>query len=154
MNARIRWQSLSAPVRSRLLALLILVGCILFWMIAIAPALNTLQNKPQMRGQALQPPSLTSPATALTRDASWRALQGVTNGPNIQLTLQGERVTAQLKTVPAADLHQWLMQVRHQAQVVPSEVHLTRASAAETTVWEGRVVLDLPSRDATRSTLR
>lgn len=150
MNVRVRWQTLSAPVRSRISVLLFLLGCFLFWMIAIAPALNTLHHHQQRRLQSLQQPPLISPSAALTRDAAWRTLQSVTVGQNIQLTTQGDRVTAQLRAVPAAQLNEWLLQARHQAQAMPSEVHLTRGNGTATTLWDGRVVLDLPSRDTTR----
>jgi general secretion pathway protein M len=85
--------------------------------------------------------------TPLSRDAALRSLQGLTPGQQIQLTPQGDRVTAQLKAVPAATLAHWLTQVRTQAQALPIEAHLTRGSSTDAVVWEGSLVLSLPNRD-------
>jgi general secretion pathway protein M len=139
------------------LLLLALVGVVLFWAIAIAPAMNTLRDSAQRRTQLAQQQSqmlaLQAQAQALTtrtplsRDAALRSLQGLTPGPQIQLTPQGDRVTAQLKAVPAATLAHWLTQARNQAQVLPVEAHLTRNNLSDAVVWDGTLVLSLPNRD-------
>lgn len=157
MNARARWQALSPRERRSLTLLLALLGVILFWLIAIAPAMNTLRDSAQRRTQLAQQQShmlaLQAQAQALTtrtplsRDAALRSLQGLTPGQQIQLTPQGDRVTAQLKAVPAATLAHWLTQVRTQAQALPIEAHLTRGSSTDAVVWEGSLVLSLPNRD-------
>ena len=158
MNARARWQALSARERHSLSLLLALLGVVLVWSIAIAPAMNTLRDSAQRRTQLAQQQShmlaLQAQAQALTtrtpmsREAALRSLQALTPGPQIQLTPQGDRVTAQLKAVPAATLANWLAQARNQAQVLPGEAHLTRGTATDAVVWDGSLVLNLPSRGA------
>jgi general secretion pathway protein M len=76
----------------------------------------------------------------------------------MQLNVQGDRVTVQLKAVPAPALAGWLTQARSQAQALPVEAHLTRhtTGTASTTpvnnanvvVWDGSLVLTLPNRGA------
>lgn len=158
MNARARWQALSPRERRSLTLLLALLGALVFWFVAIAPALNTLRDSAQRRTQLAQQQShmlaLQAQAQALTtrsplsRDAALRSLQGLTPGPQIQLTPQGDRVTAQFKAVPAATLASWLAQARTQAQVLPVEVHLTRGNASDKVIWDGSLVLSLPRSDS------
>jgi general secretion pathway protein M len=80
----------------------------------------------------------------------------------MQLNVQGDRVSVQLKTVPAPVLANWLAQARSQAQALPVEAHLTRSNGAGTNnmpgaataasnsavVWDGSLVLSLPNRGA------
>jgi general secretion pathway protein M len=158
MNARARWQALSPRERRSLALLASVLGAALFWLVAIAPALNTLRDSTQRRMQLAQQQShmlaLQAQAQTLTtrsplsRDAALRSLQGLTPGPQIQLTPQGDRVTAQLKAVPAATLASWLAQARTQAQVLPVEAHLTRGNASDKVVWDGALVLSLPRSDS------
>jgi general secretion pathway protein M len=108
----------------------------------------------QNQAQALQA------RTPLSRDEALRNLQGLTPGPQIQLNVQGERVSVQLKAVPAPTLANWLAQARSQAQALPVEAHLTRSSAtaapqapsasvSNSVLWDGNLVLSLPNRAAT-----
>ncbi|NDF46384.1 MAG: type II secretion system protein M, partial [Betaproteobacteria bacterium] len=67
------------------------------------------------------------------------------------LTPQGDRVLVNVKAVPADVLAQWLTQSRAQAQVLPTEAHLTRVNpsssnnaASALPAWEGTMVLQLP----------
>jgi general secretion pathway protein M len=143
------------------LLLLALLGVVLFWAVAIAPAMNTLRDSAQRRTQLAQQLSqmlalqaqaqVLTTRTPLSRDAALRSLQGLTAGPQIQLTAQGDRVTAQLKAVPAATLVHWLTQARNQAQVLPVEAHLTRNNLTDALVWDGTLVLSLPNRDVKSS---
>ena len=161
MTVRTRWEALSARERRSLTLLLALLGIIMFWLIAISPALNTLRDSAQRRTQLAQQQSrmlaLQAQAQALTtrtplsRDAALRSLQGLTSSAQIQLTPQGDRVTAQLKAVPATTLANWLTQARTQAQVLPIEAHLTRGNASDKVVWDGSLVLRLPSSDVPSS---
>jgi general secretion pathway protein M len=90
----------------------------------------------------------------LSRDEALRQLQSITPPKYMQLQAQGTRVSVQLKAMPANDLAQWLAQARQQAQTLPTEAHLTRNAASTTattttaTVWDGNLVLSLPSRGA------
>jgi general secretion pathway protein M len=96
--------------------------------------------------------------TPLSRDEALRSLQSLTPGAQMQLNVQGDRVTVQLKAVPASTLANWLTQARSQAQALPLEAHLTRnttdtasttpVSNANVVVWDGHLVLSLPNRGA------
>ena len=154
-----RWQALSVREQRSVTALGVLLGMLLFWSIAIAPALNTLRDSDNRRAQISQEQahmlSLQTQAkamqnrTALSRDEALRNLQSLTPGAQIQLNVQGNRVTAQLKGVQATALANWLAQARNQAQALPMEAHLTRGNATGAMVtWDGNMVLTLPNRGA------
>lgn len=156
-QALTRWQALSPREQRGVSVLGVLLGVLLFWSIAIAPALNTLRESDnrrthigqqqahmlalQAKAQALQT------RTPLARDEALRNLQGLTPGAQMQLNVQGDRVTVQLNAVPAATLANWLAQARNQAQALPVEAHLTRSNTGMT--WDGNLVLSLPTRGAT-----
>lgn len=151
-----RWQALS-PREQRGLSLLgALLAVLLFWLIAIAPALNTLRDSDHRRAQigqqhahmlALQAQAQAlQTRTPISRDEALRNLQGLTPSEQIQLNVQGDRVMVQLKAVPAAALASWLTHARSQAQALPVEAHLTRSNTAMT--WDGSLVLSLPNRSA------
>ncbi len=154
-----RWQALSVREQRSVTALGVLLGMLLFWSIAIAPALNTLRDSDNRRAQISQEQahmlSLQTQAkalqnrTALSHDEALRNLQSLTPGAQIQLNVQGDRVTAQLKGVQATALANWLAQARNQAQALPMEAHLTRGNATGAMVtWDGNIVLSLPNRGA------
>jgi general secretion pathway protein M len=151
-----RWQALSTREQRVVSLLGALLAVLLFWLIAIAPALNTLRDSDHRRAQigqqhahmlALQAQAQAlQTRTPILRDEALRNLQGITPGAQIQLNVQGDRVMVQLKAVPAAALASWLTQARSQAQALPVEAHLTRSNTAMT--WDGSLVLSLPSRSA------
>lgn len=157
-QAMIRWQALSPREQRGVSVLGALTGMLLFWSVAIAPALNTLRDSDHRRAQigqqqahmlALQAQAQAlQTRTSLSRDEALRHLQGLTPSAQIQLNVQGERVSVQLKAVPATTLANWLAQARSQAQALPVEAHLTRTSTvANTVTWDGSLVLRLPTRD-------
>ena len=154
-----RWQALSPREQRGVSVLGALLGVLLVWFIAIAPALNTLRESDNRRahiGQqqahmlALQAQAQAlQTRTPLARDEALRNLQGLTPSAQIQLNVQGDRVAVQLKAVPAAALANWLAQARSQAQALPVEAHLTRGNttgANSAVVWDGSLVLSLPNR--------
>jgi general secretion pathway protein M len=165
-----RWQALSPREQRGVSVLGALLAVLLFWSVTIAPALNTLRDSDNRRTQigqqqahmlALQSQAQALQArTPLSRDEALRTLQGITPGPQIQLNVQGERISVQLKAVPAPILANWLTQARNQAQALPVEAHLTRGNAPttnnapapsnanSTVVWDGSLVLNLPNRGA------
>jgi general secretion pathway protein M len=162
-----RWQALSPREQRGISVFGTLVGVWLFWSVAIAPALNTLRDSDNRRAQiglqqahmlALQNQAQAlQTRTPLSRDEALRNLQGLTPGPQIQLNVQGDRVSVQLKAVPAPILANWLAQARNQAQALPVEAHLTRSNATAasnagnaTVAWDGSLVLSLPNRSAVR----
>ena len=159
-----RWQALSLREQRGIALLGALLAVLLFWVIAIAPALNTLRDSDNRRTQIGQQQAhmlaLQTQAQALqtrvplSRDEALRQLQSLTPNAQIQLNVQGERVSVQLKAVPAATLAQWLSQARSQAQALPVEAHLTRSNASgtnpnATVTWDGNLVLSLPNRGGT-----
>ena len=167
MKLRARWQALSPREQRGVSVLGVLVGVLLFWSIAIAPALNTLRDSDNRRAQigqqqdhmlALQAQAKAlQTRTPLSRDEALRTLQGLTPNAQIQLNVQGDRVAVQLKAVPAPTLANWLAQVRSQAQALPVEAHLTRsnttgtapAATSSVVAWDGSLVLRLPTRGTT-----
>ena len=172
-QAQARWQTLTPREQRGISVLGALLGVLLFWSIAIAPARNTLRDSDNRRAQigqqqahmlALQAQAQALQARApLARDEALRNLQSLTPGAQMQLNVQGDRVTVQLKAVPATTLASWLTQARSQAQALPVEARLTRntTGTASTTppttpvnnasgvVWDGNLVLSLPNRGAT-----
>jgi len=167
MTLRARWQALSPREQRGVSVLGALVGVLLFWSIAIAPALNTLRDSDNRRAQigqqqahmlALQAQAKAlQTRTPLSRDEALRTLQGLTPNAQIQLNVQGDRVAVQLKAVSAPTLANWLAQVRSQAQTLPVEAHLTRSNTTGTApaatspvvAWDGSMVLRLPTRGTT-----
>jgi len=157
-QALARWQALS-PREQRGVSLLgALLGVFLFWSIAVAPAINTLRDSDNRRAQigqrqahmlALQTQAQALQSrTPLSRDEALRSLQALTPSAQVQLNVQGDRVSVQLKGVSAPTLANWLAQVRSQAQALPVEAHLTRNNASPVVVWDGNLVLSLPNRGA------
>ncbi|PUE56721.1 hypothetical protein B9Z36_10570 [Limnohabitans sp. Rim8] len=164
MTLRVRWQALSPREQRGVSVLGVLVGVVLFWSIAIAPALNTLRDSDNRRAQigqqqahmlALQAQAKAlQTRTPLSRDEALRTLQGLTPNAQMQLNVQGDRVAVQLKAVSAPTLAHWLAQVRSQAQALPVEAHLTRSTTTGTApaatspvvAWDGSLVLRLPTR--------
>lgn len=167
-----RWQALR-PREQRGVSLLgALLSVLLFWSLAVAPAINTLRDSDNRRAQigkqqahmlALQNQAqVLQTRTPLSRVEALRNLQSLTPSPQIQLNVQGERVSVQLKAVPAPILANWLAQARSQAQALPVEAHLTRANTTgasntpnaalaatnSAAMWDGNLVLSLPNRGA------
>jgi general secretion pathway protein M len=155
-----RWQALSTREQSGLQWLGLLLGVAVIWLVAVAPALHTLGDSVTRRAQistqqghmlALQAQAQAlQQRTPMSRDEALRTLQSLSANPNLQLTVQGERVSVQLKAVSASTLATWLAQVRNQAQTLPIEAHVTRDSDANKTAitWSGSLVLRLPNNTA------
>jgi general secretion pathway protein M len=162
-----RWRVLSEREQRGLMVVGGLLMVLLAWQVLIAPAQNKLRQADAQRQvvaqqlarmQALQTQAQAlQQRTPMSRDSALKALQGLTLPSGIQLNPQGERVLVTLKGVPAHVVSDWLTQVRTQAEALPSEVHLTRASvnpvaATPTTnaanqtspTWDGSLVLVLP----------
>lgn len=162
-----RWLTLSVREQHGLKVVGVLLLVWLSWQVLIAPAQTKLRQAASQRQavaqqlshmQALQAQAQAlQQRTPISRDSALKALQGFALPSGMQLNPQGERVLVTLKAVPAHVISQWLAQVRTQAQVLPSEVHLTRAtintamsnpasntSTATSPVWDGSLVLVLP----------
>lgn len=156
-----RWQTLSPREQLALSWLAGILAVVLFLSIGVAPAWRTLRDadtqRIQLAQQHAQMLSWQAQAqdlqqrTPLSRDEALRSLHKLSSaiGNGLQLQVQGERVTVQLKAVPASALAAWLSQARAQAQALPLEAHLTRTTnASSSSDWDGQVVLSLPTRAA------
>ena len=167
-QALARWQALSPREQRGLSVLAALLAVWVFWSVAISPALHTLRDTDQRRVQLAQQQAhmlalqaqvqALQTRTPMSRDEALRSLQSLSAGTALQLQVQGDRVSVQLKAVPAPTLANWLAQARSQAQALPVEAHLTRSNATAASnasvtansvvVWDGNLVLSLPSRGA------
>ncbi len=145
-SARQAWQAFwraRAPRERRLMLLAAwVIGTVLVWQVAVAPALQTWQEAPtkqaaldaqtthmlqlqaQAKGlQSTPPPSRASALQALESTAAqWL-------GPDARVSLQGEQVRVTLKAAPAEGLSRWLAQARSQAQALPVQAQLQRTTA-------------------------
>ena len=161
-QALARWQALSPREQRGLSVLAALLAVWVFWSVAISPALHTLRDPDHRRVQLAQQQAhmlaLQAQAQALqtrtpmSRDEALRSLQSLSAGTAFQLQVQGDRVSVQLKAVPAPTLANWLAQTRSQAQALPLEAHLTRNATSTANsaavIWDGTLVLSLPTRSA------
>jgi len=150
-----RWQAASRRDRRGLLMAAVVLGLAWVWWLGVAPALVVLRladaqhqalevqwqqmQRLQTQAQALQAlPTLDAQETRRALEASVKAL-----GSAAQITPQMDRMVVALKGVDALALTQWLNVTRQNAHVMPTEVHLKRAGAAN---WEGSVVFTLPAQ--------
>lgn len=159
MNAsalRVRWQALPSREKMMVAAAILLVAAALLWWVALGPALRIVRSANQqhraldtqlqaMRGlqqqaQALQAQPKQSRDEALRRlELSVRQKLGAT----ARTAVTGDRVSVTLTGTPPDALAQWITQARVDARALPSEARLTRNAAG---LWEGTLVLSLPSR--------
>jgi general secretion pathway protein M len=150
-------ERLSPRERRAVLIALWTVGLGLLWWFAVAPALTTLREAParharldaqlgHMQRMAATAGVLRAETTAQPpgRDEVLRALEAATAslGTTAQISVQGDRATATLRSAPPAALAQWLAQVRINARLLPLETQLSRDPA--TAGWNGTVVLTGP----------
>ena len=149
-----RWQALAAREQNLLRLAAVLVSCTLLWQLGLAPALKVLRAAPAQQasldGQLLQMQRLQAQARALqamsTLDApaQRKALEAAIKplGAAAQLSGQADRLTVTLRSVNAQALAQVLAAVRHNARLLPQEVHVQRTAAR---VWDGTLVFQLTS---------
>ena len=150
-----RWKALAPREQSLVMAAAGVVLLALLWWVALAPALGTLSQAPELHGkldlqlqhmqrlqaeaQQLQAQPQTSPTDAV---GALRAALTQRLGTAAQMNVLGDRVTVTLREIPAATLAQWLQQVRVNARVVPVQVQLQRSGNNPS--WTGQVVLAGP----------
>ncbi len=147
-----RWAAM--PARERRLVGLAgaVLGAVLVWSLAIAPAWRTLQSAPArldaQQQQAQQMQRLAGEAAALRAvapvplDQAQAALTAATArlGPPGKLSLQGERALLTLKGVDGAALAAWLAEVRAGARARVVEATLTMSGPG---VYDGSLTLAL-----------
>lgn len=154
MTLQQHWQKLSPREQRSLGFLLALIGVLLVWFVAIAPAWHDIQRaqteQQRLAEQLSDMQSLQAQAqtarqqTSLPKDESWRVLQGISskNEGRFVLTQQGDSVLVQIKNVPPQTLAAWLSQARTQGQSTPKETHLSREGEG----WSGNLIMRLPSQ--------
>jgi general secretion pathway protein M len=155
-----RWNALAARERGLAAAAVALIVLALLWWVAISPALSKLRAAQEaapklqaqvqlMRAQANEAANLKA-QRVLSYDESLRALESSikTLGAGATLSVSNERATVILKAVNADALALMLSQVRANARLVPAQVKLQQSagSSADTTAWDGQLVLNLPAR--------
>ena len=159
MNAavlRARWEALAPREKMMVAGASAVVLVALVWLIAVRPALNVLRaSEAQHRAldaQVQQMTTLQQQARALQsqpklgHDEALRLLEVSLRqrlGTTARLTVNGDRATVTLTGTPADALARWLTQARVDARALPSEARLSRNT---TGLWEGTLVLSLPSR--------
>lgn len=131
-----------------------LLGLVLLWWVALAPAWRTLSQAPDrharldaqlgdMRQLAATASALREQASGqvIGRAAALRAIEVsmVTLAGTGQMSVLGDRVSVSLSNTPPQLLAQWLAQVRLNARVVPVEAQLNAATSP--LAWSGTVQL-------------
>ncbi len=138
-----RWKALAPREQNLVLAAGGIVALALVWWVALAPALATLRQAPELHrkldlqlqhmqrlqaeAQQLQAQPQTSPSDAVgaLRTALTQRL-----GTAAQMNVLGDRVTVTLKAAPADATAEWLALARTNARAVTVEARLTRSNAA------------------------
>jgi general secretion pathway protein M len=147
---QLKWQSLAARERRLVLAALWLLGALVMWWLALAPALGVRSTAPArhlaLDAQLQQMQQLKAQAQALQaqpvlpadqlRPLVEAALKPL--GAALQISQQGERITVSFKGLSPDALAQCLLSLRESARTAPAEAHLLR-NAAQT--WDGTLVI-------------
>lgn len=150
-QALAQWSALGERERWALQVAATMLGLLLFWLIAIAPARRTIQAAPaqlemlelqlqQMQGQALEARTLQAAPTVPPAQAQ-AALVGATErlGSAARLQVSGDRAVLSLNGVSPEALQGWLGEVRSAARARPVEAQLSRGPKG----FSGSVVLAL-----------
>ncbi len=136
------WSGLAAREQRMVTVAAVVIGLALLWLIAIAPALQTLRatqgQHAQIDAQLQSMQSLAAQAKvlrtqrSLSNEESQRNLENSvkqTFGTNASLTINDGRASLTLKGVNPDALALWLSQARINARVVPSEARLQRSAS-------------------------
>lgn len=156
-----RWQDflgrLAPRERLALQSAAWLLGGLLVWSVAIAPAWRVLQAAPErqarlipqghaMRAMAAEARALRLSETA--QPAAWperlRALEAISTRllkDQAQLNPTGEQVSVTLRDANPTALAQWLQEVRIGTRLRPVRVQLERSGTAAAVRWRGTLVL-------------
>ncbi len=150
-QAQAQWLALGERERWALKLVGAVLGLLLFWLIAIAPARRTVQAAPaqlealelrlqQMQVQAAEARSLRA-APAVPMAQAQAALTGATQrlGTAARLQITGDRAIVTLTGISSEALQAWLGEVRAAARARPVEAQLTRGAQG----FSGTLVLVL-----------
>lgn len=147
--ASARWQGLQPRERLVLGAGGLLIGGLLLWSIAIAPAWRTLRTAPaqiaaldlqlqSMQSQAAEAKLLrATPRLPPTQSAAAMTAAAARLGDSARLSLQGDRAVLTLREVGPGALRELLAEARAGARARPIELALTRGA----TGYSGQLVL-------------
>jgi general secretion pathway protein M len=147
-----------APREQRALQLAAwLLGLLLVWSVAVAPAWRVLQSAPERQArlgpqlQAMRTLAAEARALQQTEGAqapAWperlRALEASSERllkDQIRLAPSGEQVSVTLQEATPEALAQWLEDVRINARLRPTRMQLERAGNAAAVRWHGTLVL-------------
>lgn len=157
-NLRDALERIPAPKRRVLLAAIAALALVLLWVLAISPALRTLNKAPAQRAalqrDAQQMQQLAAEAQQLKTlprmDAAeaQRALEQSVQqrlGTGARINVAGGRATITLNATPAAALAAWLTEARLNARAAPLDAKLQRGGAADAPSWSGTLTLALPA---------
>ncbi len=156
-----RWKTYAARLapRERLALQLAawLLGLLLIWSLAIAPAWRVLQSAPERQARlgaqlhamrALAAEAKTLQQTEGTQAPDWserlHELEATSQRllkDQAQLAPSGEQVTVTLRDAAPQALAQWLQEVRINARLRPTRVQLDRRGTAADLRWQGTLVL-------------
>lgn len=136
-----RWQSLSRRDQQALTLAAAVLGALLLWTLAVAPAWRTWRDVPVQREllevQRLQMQRLADEArelkqqTAVTAEQSQQALQAATErlGAAGKLSVSGARATLTLNGATPDQFTAWLSEARNGARARAIELNLQRSDA-------------------------
>lgn len=152
------WQQLNPRARRLWLIICVAISLCLLWLIALAPALNTLRNAPdlhrQLDTQIENMQRISAEAISLQKqpklslDDAQKALQNTVSqrlGGTGQISITGNRAMLTLKNANPQSLAEFLTEARINARAIPQEVKITRSNAP-TTGWDGSMTLTLPAK--------
>ena len=134
-----RWAALAPRERLMVTVMGAALAFLVVWLLAVRPALRTLDQAPTLRAQAdlqlLQMQALAAEARQLRalppvpQAQAEQALKTATDqlGPKGKLAVQADKATLTLTGASGEDLRQWLAQARSGARARPVEANLTRA---------------------------
>lgn len=149
---RQRWQALALRERGIALALAWVVGLVLLWFVAVAPALRSVGSATarldELEVQLQQMQRLAGEAATLralpvvSGLQSQSALKAATDalGPAARLQLGGDRATITFTNATGTQVRDWLAEARSAARVRPVEANLTRGPQG----YSGSVIVQMP----------
>ena len=145
------WQSRAPRERQLIAVMAIAVAALVLWMIAVQPALRTLQATPaeldrldlelqQMQLAALESESLRTASPVPPAQAA-EALRAASErlGTKAKLALQGDRATLTFTAVRFEGLRTWLGEARRAARARPVEAQLLKSAGG----YSGSISLTL-----------
>ena len=150
---RARWRALGSRERRGISVAAWLLGLLMLWLLAIAPAWRTASTAPaqldrrdaqlqQMQRQASEARELRA-IPALGPGQSAAALRAASEalGTAGRLQVVGDRATLTLSGVNGTQLSDWLTEARSAARARPLEANLTRGPQG----YSGSIVVAFPS---------